>query len=179
MNVILLIFDSLIKDCLKFLGHPPWGKVHTPNLAKFAEDSFIIPRCYPESLPILPTRRAIYTGQRVYPFDGEKDYKGDFKGSPGWEPIREDRTTISEMLQLYGYTTALFTDIHHQFKPSKNFHRGFDEWHYIRGYEVDTYRTAPLPDKEEIDKWVPKEVQEKSEFYEYFFSQALMNSCLC
>ncbi len=61
MNVILLIFDSLRKDCVNILGSPPWGKVETPNLDKFAGQSTIFPECYPESLPTLPTRRAIYT----------------------------------------------------------------------------------------------------------------------
>ena len=35
MNVILLIFDSLRKDCVNMLGSPPWGKIETPNLDKF------------------------------------------------------------------------------------------------------------------------------------------------
>lgn len=59
MNVILLIFDSLRKDCVNILGSPSWGKVETPNLDKFAGQSTIFPECYPESLP---TGRAIYTG---------------------------------------------------------------------------------------------------------------------
>ncbi len=174
MNIILVIFDSLRKDCIETYGQPPWGKVNTPNLAKFAEESFVLTKCYPEALPTLPVRRSIYTGKRVYPYHGEKAHRGDFF-IPGWNPIREDRTTISEMMQIYGYVTALFSDIQHQFKPSKNFHRGFDEWHYIRGYEVDTYRTGPLPSKEVIDKWLPREVQNKNDYYEYFFSQCFMN----
>lgn len=62
MNVILLIFDSLRKDCVNILGSPSWGKVETPNLDKFAGQNTIFPECYPELLPTLPTGRAIYTG---------------------------------------------------------------------------------------------------------------------
>lgn len=160
MNVILVIFDSLRKDCLDFLGQPPWGKVHTPNLARFAEESIVLTRCYPESLPTLQVRRSIYTGKRVYPFFGEKPYKGSFIGAPGWGPIKEDRSTISEILKLEGYTTAIISDIQHQFKPSMNFHRGFDEWNWIRGYESDKYRSGPKPTKEEINYWIPQKLKE-------------------
>ena len=99
MNIILVIFDSLRKDCIETYGQPPWGKVKTPNLAKFAEESFVLTKCYPEALPTLPVRRSIYTGKRVYPYHGEKAHRGDFY-IPGWNPIREDRTTISEMMRL-------------------------------------------------------------------------------
>lgn len=37
MNLIFIIFDSLRKDCLEFLGQPPWGVVKTPNLNKIAD----------------------------------------------------------------------------------------------------------------------------------------------
>jgi hypothetical protein len=30
VNIILVVFDSLRKDCLGAYGSPPWGKVHTP-----------------------------------------------------------------------------------------------------------------------------------------------------
>jgi len=173
MNVILLIFDSLRRDCIGILGNPPWGKVKTPNLDRFAGESFILGRCYPESLPTLPARRAIYTGMRVYPFNKDIYLKGDIKGSPGWGPIDEDRSTLSEILQQNGYTTCLISDIQHMFKPSKNFHRGFSQWQWIRGYEVDAYKSGPLPDRSEIDKYLPKEIQ--NEIRINFLSQCLMN----
>lgn len=59
MNLIMIIFDSLRKDCIECLGSPPWGKVYTPNLNRLAEESFVLTRCYPEPLPTLPARRSI------------------------------------------------------------------------------------------------------------------------
>jgi arylsulfatase A-like enzyme len=50
---------------------------------------------------------------------------------------------VAEILNAAGYRTALVTDCYHQFKPSKNFHRGFDEWIWIRGQEADPYRSGP------------------------------------
>ena len=173
MNVVLVIFDSLREDCIECLGTPPWGKVFTPNLNRFAEESFVLRRCFPESLPTLQARRAIYTGKRVYPFEKDRKFKGDSINITGWGPILEERDTIAEILQENGYYTALFSDIHHQFKPSKNFHRGFDEWLWIRGYEFDKYRSGPIPPKEEIDYWLPKELQ--TELRVNRLGQALMN----
>jgi len=42
MNVVLVIFDSLRKDCVGcYKENPPWGKVETPFFDKFSEESFI------------------------------------------------------------------------------------------------------------------------------------------
>lgn len=173
-NVILIIFDSLREDCIECIGSPPWGRVYTPNINTFASESFVLKRCYPESLPTLPARRAIYTGNRVFPFkEGLIREKGDLAGAVGWKSLSERRSTLSEILQKNGFTTALISDIQHMFKPSKNFHRGFDEWQWIRGYEVDNYRSGPTPSRQEIDYWLPKELQE--EMYVKFICQCLMN----
>ncbi len=176
MNVILVIFDSLRKDCISSIGKPPWDKVKTPNLDKFIEESFMMDRCYPESLPTLQARKAIYTGKRTYPFiDGDIVLKGDFLGAPGWGPIPEDQSSISEIFQQNGYTTALISSVPHMFKPSKNFHRGFDEWVWIRGYEVDTYRSGPIPGDDEIYKWLPRELCSINKNYYEFMKKCLIN----
>ncbi len=74
MNIVLIVFDSLRKDCIGLHGPPPWGKVYTPHLDTFAAESLVMTRAYPESLPTLPARRALYTGRRVYPF-----FNADFR----------------------------------------------------------------------------------------------------
>jgi len=174
MNIVLIVFDSLRKDCIGAFGRPPWGKVHTPHLDAFAAESLVMTRAYPESLPTLPTRRALYTGQRVYPFrDGDIRLKGDFVGAPGWGPIQEDQDTISELLQAAGYRTALISDVYHQFKPSKNFWRGFDQWTFLRGQETDHARSGPRLTKKHIDQWLPKEMQTPRRVR--FIQQCIMN----
>jgi arylsulfatase A-like enzyme len=161
MNIILIIFDSLRKDCIGFHGEPPWGEVKTPNIDRFAKESVVIDRGYPESLPTLPARRALYTGKRVYPFREKFDLKGDFKGiSPGWGPVPEEHPTLAELLREKGnYRTCLISDCYHMFKPSKNFWRGFDQWTFLRGKELDPYRSGPLPGRDEIKHWLPEEFQ--------------------
>jgi arylsulfatase A-like enzyme len=140
MNCVLIIVDSWRQDHCGCHGSD-W--IHTPNLDAFAAESLLFTRAYPESLPTLPVRRALHTGTRVYPFHGHSSQKGDFVGAPGWGPIDENLDTVAELLNAHGYRTAFITDTYHQFKPSKNFHRGFDEWRWIRGQEHDRYRSGP------------------------------------
>lgn len=150
MNVILIIIDTLRPDhlgCYKDI-YPQARGAHTPCLDRLARESMRFVRAHPESLPTLPARRAFHTGQRVWPFHQHQNYKGDFVGAPGWGPIPEGQDTLAELLKEAGYRTGFITDTYHQFKPSKNFHRGFQEWHWIRGQETDPYRAGPhVPDE--------------------------------
>ncbi|MCM8816884.1 MAG: sulfatase [Candidatus Omnitrophica bacterium] len=174
MNIALVVFDSLRKDCVGVYGKPFWGKVNTPHFDRFAEESIIFTSAFPESLPTLPARRALYTGRRVYPFfNGDFKLKGDFVGAAGWGPIPEDQPTVSEILQKAGYRTALISDVYHMFKPSKNFWRGFDQWTFLRGQETDPARSGPQLTQKEIDYWLPKELQNESSIR--FIQQCIMN----
>ncbi len=177
MNIVLMIFDSLRKDCVGVYGSPPWGQVHTPCFDAFAREALIMTKAFPESLPTLPARCAVYTGNRVYPFyDGDFRLKGDFMGAPGWGPIPEDQHTLAEILHEAGYRTCLISDIYHMFKPSKNFWRGFDQWTFLRGQEMDHARSGPRLTQEEIDYWLPKEVRGKKEHVGVeFIQQCIMN----
>jgi len=160
MNIVLVVFDSLRKDCIHCYSDPPWWEIKTPNLDSLAGESLVMDRAYPESLPTLPTRRALYTGRRVYPFwSSDFRLKGDFVGAPGWGPIPEEQATLSEMLSEAGYRTALVADVYHMFKPSKNYTRGFNQWMFLRGQEIDPSRSGPVPTQEEIEHWLPEELR--------------------
>jgi arylsulfatase A-like enzyme len=162
-NVVLVVFDTLRLDAVGGYGTPPpWARVRTPNLDAFAAESVRFTRAYPESLPTLCARRAIYTGQRTYPFhNGNFTLKGDFPGvAPGWGPIPEEQHTLSEIFRAAGFRTGLISDLYHQFKPSKNFWRGFDQWTFIRGQETDPARSGRFPSQELIDRYVPRRLQD-------------------
>lgn len=174
MNVILVVFDSLRKDCVGVYGSPFWGKVYTPHFDAFARESLVMTRAYPESLPTLPMRRALYTGRRVYPFhNADFRLKGDFVGAPGWGPIPEDQPTLAERLRDAGYRTGLIADVYHMFKPSKNYWRGFHQWTFLRGQETDPSRSGPRLNANQIDYWLPKEMQD--EYSLNFIQQCIMN----
>ncbi|UCH36271.1 MAG: sulfatase [Armatimonadota bacterium] len=153
MNCIYVVLDTMRPDHIGAYGNE-W--IHTPNLDAFAQDAALFTAAYPESLPTLPFRRGLYTGARVFPFADHRAYKGDFVGAPGWGPMREERHTISEILNATGYRTGLISDVYHQFKPSKNYARGFDQWTWIRGQESDKYRSGPPPAPELIEKHLPE-----------------------
>ena len=163
-HIVLVIFDTLRRDAVSCYGSPPeWASIETPHLDAFARESVRFDRAYAEALPTLCARRTIYTGLRTYPFhNGDfRHIKGDFVGiAPGWGPIPEDQTTLAEMYEGSGFRTGLISDLYHEFKPSKNFWRGFHQWTFIRGQEADAARSGPFPSQEEIDYWVPRELQE-------------------
>ena len=55
MNIILVIFDSLRKDCVGVYGSPPWGKVYTPHFDDFAKVNEIYDRRFTDSPPVRTT----------------------------------------------------------------------------------------------------------------------------
>jgi len=168
VNLVLIILDTLRQDHVGAYGNE-W--IITPNLDKLAGESVLFTRCYPESLPTLPVRRALHTGVRTFPFHGHRDYKGDFSGAPGWGPIPEEQDTVAEILNELGYRTAFITDTYHQFKPSKNFHRGFQEWVWIRGQESDRYKTGPTVSAGRVASHVPhglKDIAREERFLQKF-----------
>ena len=159
MNVVLIIIDTLRQDHVGCYGNR-WIK--TPYLDTLAKESVLFTHAYPGSLPTLQVRRVLQTGCRVFPFIGHKDYKGNlFIGAPGWGPVFEQRDTIAEILQGHGYRTAFVTDTYHQFKPSENFHRGFNEWTWIRGQEHDPYRSGPIPSQKKVEEYIPVSLRKK------------------
>ncbi len=151
LNIVVVMLDTLRKDHLGCYGNE-W--IQTPNLDAFARESLRFTRAYPESLPTIPVRRAIHTGKRTFPFRHWIPQKGDAVRIYGWQRIPEDQTTLAEILQQHGYTTAFVTDTYHQFKPSMNFHRGFDVWRWIRGQENDRYQPLSRCDEQRLQRYL-------------------------
>jgi hypothetical protein len=59
------------------------------------------------------------------------------------------------------------------FKPSKNFWRGFDQWMFLRGQEKDPTRSGPKLTQEQLDFWLPREMQNERTID--FINQCIMN----
>ncbi|MBD3228429.1 MAG: sulfatase-like hydrolase/transferase, partial [Candidatus Lokiarchaeota archaeon] len=153
MRIFIIMLDSLRKDHIGAYGNN-WIK--TPNIDRLAEDSIIFENAYPESLPTIPLRRSLHTGLRTFPFKEYNPRKGDIVKAYGWEPIPEEHETLSEILQKSRYKTGFITDTYHYFKPSMNFHRGFDQWIWVRGQEGDALRSGPPIEKSEFKKYNSK-----------------------
>jgi arylsulfatase A-like enzyme len=139
LNLILIVMDTWGTHYLGCYGNQ---EIRTPNVDAFASKSAIFIDTYPEALPTLPCRRALYTGRRVFPSNLILQ-RDDQVRIRGWHQLYAEDITLSESLRATGYTTALVSDVYHQFKPDKNFHRGFDSWRWIRGQESDRLETGP------------------------------------
>jgi arylsulfatase A-like enzyme len=160
VNAILIVLDTLRQDHVGCYGNT-WIK--TPNLDNFAKESVKFTRMYPDSLPTLPARKAIYTGKRVFPFNDDKqgitksgrgDFIADALGAPGWSNISDSQLTLAERFHRKKYTSALFSDVYHQFKPGYNFQRGFDQWQWIRGQEEDSFLSGPRISDELLNEYL-------------------------
>jgi len=127
MNVIVIMLDSLRQDHLGCYGNP-W--IETPNIDRLAQESVIFENAYPEGLPTIPVRTALFTGQYTLPYRP-------------WQPMVKEDLAVAEILDEHGHISALITDTYHLFKPDMNFHRGFHVFRWIRGQEADAYRSAP------------------------------------
>ena len=64
MNIILVLVDSLNKDCLRSYNADTVCK--TPNLDRFAEKSAVFDDHYVGSLPCMPARREIMAGRKEF-----------------------------------------------------------------------------------------------------------------
>ncbi|MXW28383.1 MAG: sulfatase [Chloroflexi bacterium] len=148
MKAIVVILDSLRRDHVGCYGA---DSIHTPALDQFSRESIRFNNPKPEALATLQTRRAVHTGNRVFPFGDHQSYKGDINRTPGWGPHSESVVTMAEIARHSGFHTGLITDTYHQFKPSMNFHRGFDQFHWIRGQENDHWGSVQLVDRDSVE----------------------------
>jgi len=150
MNLIIIMIDSLRADHLGCYGNK---EVKTPNIDEFSKYSVLFEHFYPEGLPTVQVRRAIFTGRYTFPWRDYRPSKDMDIIIPGWQPLKEDDITISEILSGEGYYSALITDTLHLFKPGMNYHRYFGVFRFIRGQTFDKYGSLVDSDQT-IDKYI-------------------------
>ena len=141
MNIIMILSDSLRKDHLGCYGNR-W--IETPNIDRLASESVVFENAYPEGLPTLPVRTAIYTGNYTLT-------------NRFWKQLTPEDVTMAELLDEYGFISTLITDTYHLFKPNMNYQRGFHEWQWIRGQEMDAYKTRPH--SEDINQYIKPQMK--------------------
>jgi arylsulfatase A-like enzyme len=172
LNLIVIVSDTFRRDNLACYGQKWLENLQTPNLDRFAGDCTVFDDFYPEGMPTVVIRRNLYTGRRVVPcyyFRQKEPVQ-----LPGWHHLYNEDQTLSETLQEAGYLTALISDVSHQQRPGRNFHRGFSAFQWIRGQEVDYYGTSPhaLLD---VDDMVSPEYLERFPNLHSFLSQYKAN----
>jgi arylsulfatase A-like enzyme len=139
LNLIHIGVDTWGKHHLGHYGHTEYK---TPHVDGLLAKSAVFQDAYPQALPTIPARRVIYTGRQVFPSEPIHQPDDQVK-IRGWHQMYAEDVTLSEVLQASGYLTSIVSDLYHQFKPGKNFTRGFDCWNWIRGQESDHYRSGP------------------------------------
>jgi arylsulfatase A-like enzyme len=128
MNVIVIMSDTFRRDNLKCYNQKT--PVKTPNLDRFAAESFIFDRAYCASFPTVPNRFDLFTGTHCF-------VKQD------WSPLPFDEIVISQILGEGGFNTALIADTPHIIQHGFNYERGFDNYLWIRGQENDALYSFP------------------------------------
>ncbi len=164
-GAIIVVLDSLRADHVGCYGND-W--IRTPAMDALARESIVFTRAFPESLPTIPMRLALHTGLRSWPFLQWERMKGGPALWAGWEPIPEDRITLSEILVKQGFQTGFVTDTYHYFTPAMNFHRGFKQFLWVRGQEGDPYRSTLGVRSEDVDAVFNPDVPEDREGLKYF-----------
>ncbi len=126
-NVILIISDTLRRDAFSCYGGN-W--IQTPNFDRFAAQAVVFDNSYIASFPTVNNRNDVLTGRHTF------TYKP-------WSPIDADDVTLQETLEKAGILTSFVVDTPHPFTAGYNYQRGSTAWDFIRGNEVDKYRSAP------------------------------------
>ncbi len=151
-NAIVVVLDTLRADHLGCYGNE-W--IETPAMDALAGESILFSRAHPESLATMPARRSLHTGLRTWPFREYTPDRGDLP-LPGWQHIPEGQVTVQEAMAQAGLETIFVSDTHHYFKPWQNFHIGFRQWRWVRGHELDPYRSTALVRAEDVERFVPE-----------------------
>jgi len=129
-NVIFIMLDTLQFNYLGCYGNKI---VKTPNFDRFARQSILFENAYSEGLPTVPARRALMTGRFTLPYGG-------------WQPLKSEDTTITDILWGKIIQTALVYDTAPMRLPKFGYSRSFDYVDFCSGQELDhmTFEKQPL-----------------------------------
>ena len=128
MNVIVVVCDSLRYDYLGCNGNS-W--IRTPAIDAFSRDARVFEESIVGSFATIPIRQDFFTGRWAQPFQP-------------WAPLPWDVITLPGYLGDHGYVTMLIHDTPHLVNCGFGFDRPFQGWEFVRGGEVDRWRTTRL-----------------------------------
>lgn len=171
-NIIIMMADDMgIGDTSAYLGvrlspkAPPMKRtLHTPNLARFARSAMVFTDGYAPASMCSATRYSLLTGRFAH--RSHLKNQGWLPHGPNTPMIQQALTTLPEMLQANGFSTAGIGKYHvgmsfddGEGKPADNFyfhdvdftkplldgptHHGFDEYFGVTGNTEDPLDTEP------------------------------------
>ncbi|MDN5204281.1 arylsulfatase [Fulvivirgaceae bacterium BMA10] len=98
-NIIFILSDDLGYGDIGFFGQK---KILTPSLDKMAKEGMVFTQHYAGGPVCSPSRACLMTGLH----QGHGYIKGNPGGMPEREQLRDEDTTVAELLQNAGYETA-------------------------------------------------------------------------
>ncbi len=105
-NIVYILADDMgLGDVRSFTANSP---VDTPNLSRIANGGMSFTNAHSPSAVCSPTRYGVLTGQYAW----RTRLKSDVVKSHERALIAPDRTTVADMLQQQGYSTAAFGKWH-------------------------------------------------------------------
>ncbi len=142
-NIIFIIADDLGYNDLGCYGQQ---LIKTPNIDKLALQGMQFTQCYSGSAVCAPARSVLMTGMHT----GHTTVRGNFGqggvvglgGGEGRVPLKENDTTIAQVLQKAGYVTAMIGkwglgEPNTSGEPNK---KGFDEFYgFLNQRRAHTY----------------------------------------
>jgi len=126
VKVIYVIADTLRRDHVSAYGDAPWGKIHTPNLARFASQAAVFEHAYIGSFPTGPNRRDTVLGLTS---QGEALNR--------WEALTKQEVTFPRYLAEKKVVSMLITDTQNTVTRAPYLQRDFTAWAVNRGQEGD------------------------------------------
>lgn len=137
MNIILILIDSLNRDCLSI--HNPQTECRTPNIERLARKGHVFDNHFVGSLPCMPVRREIFSGRK------------EFMWRP-WGSLEVFDPRLPQIVGSAGYNTAIVTDHYHYWEEEANgYIQGFKSSEMIRGHEIDHWK---VPENVPDPQWV-------------------------
>jgi len=119
-NLVLVVIDTVREDHLGYAGYE-WPT--SPNLDRFAGESYVFSQALSASTWTIPSTASILTG--LFP--------DQHRAQAVETPLPESVTTVAERLRKKGYRTAAFSD-----SAFVN-----PEWGFAQGFErFDTFKTT-------------------------------------
>jgi N-sulfoglucosamine sulfohydrolase len=104
-NLVIITADDLNADSVGWMGSNVGA---TPNMDAFAATCHQLRNCHTVIPVCQPSRAALMTGRLPHR-----------NGALGFGPIRDDVTTLTEVMSRSGYFTAAINKIHHMMPPGK------------------------------------------------------------
>ena len=140
-NILFIYVDDLGFGDLGSYGHPI---IKTPNLDKLASEGMRFTNYYAPSALCSPSRAAVLTGRTPYR-----------TGIKSWIPentnifLRENETTLAELLKSQGYETALIgkwhlnSDLGNE-EEAQPLDHGFDYAYGHNAFQIPTNRNPQI-----------------------------------